>query len=145
MEAVIRALLVYFFLLIAFRIMGKRSLAEITTFDFVLLLIIGEAIQQGLLGEDFSLINAFVIVATLLSIEIVLSLLKQRSSMADKLLEGTPLLIVDRGKLLKRQMKEEKIDEDDILEAARKQGLERIEDVKYAILEKNGEINIIPR
>ena len=76
MDAVLRATAMYLLLLTVFRVSGRRMLAELTTFDFVLLLIIGEATQQALLGEDFSFINAMLVIVTLVTLEIVLSLLK---------------------------------------------------------------------
>ena len=78
MDAVLRSATIYVFLLVIFRLSGKRSLAQITTFDFVLLLIIGEATQQALLGNDFSITYALIVITTLVGIDIGLSLLKQR-------------------------------------------------------------------
>ncbi|MDF3041519.1 MAG: rane protein, partial [Thermomicrobiales bacterium] len=95
MDSVIRAVAIYGILLIIFRVSGKRSLAQITTFDFVLLLIISEATQQALLGDDFSLINAFVVIITLIGLDIALSLLKQRSPTFELLIDDTPLIIVE--------------------------------------------------
>ncbi|CAN5423934.1 MAG: DUF421 domain-containing protein [Pyrinomonadaceae bacterium] len=146
MDAVIRSAAIYLFLLIVFRISGKRSLAQITTFDFVLLLIIGEATQQGLLGQDFSITNAFIVILTLIGIDIGLSLLKQRSQSFEKLLDGVPLIILENGQPLKDRMNKARVDEGDILEAARElQGLERLEQIKYAVLERDGRISIVPK
>jgi uncharacterized membrane protein YcaP (DUF421 family) len=78
MDVILRGIAVYVFLLLVFRIAGRRTLSQITTFDFVLLLIIGEATQQALLGDDFSVTTGFLVVATLLVIDIGLSLLKGR-------------------------------------------------------------------
>ncbi|MDQ3584664.1 MAG: DUF421 domain-containing protein [Acidobacteriota bacterium] len=146
MDAVIRSAAIYLFLLIVFRISGKRSLAQITTFDFVLLLIIGEATQQGLLGQDFSITNAFIVILTLIGIDIGLSLLKQRSQSLEKLMDGVPLIILENGQPLKDRMNKARVDEGDILEAARElQGLERLEQIKYAVLERDGRISIVPK
>src|SRR5690606_14683535 len=79
MDAVLSGLIVYAFLLIVFRISGKRSLGQVTTFDFVLLLIVAETTQQALLGDDYSITNAFLLIVTLLAIDIGLSLIKHRS------------------------------------------------------------------
>jgi uncharacterized membrane protein YcaP (DUF421 family) len=79
LESVLRAAAIYLFLVLLFRITGKRLLASITTFDFVLLLIIGEATQQALLGDDFSVTNAFVVVGTLVALNLLLDSLKRRS------------------------------------------------------------------
>jgi uncharacterized membrane protein YcaP (DUF421 family) len=146
MDAVLRASAIYFFLLLIFRLSGKRSIAQITTFDLILLLIISEATQQALLGQDFSLTNAFLVIVTLVGIDIGLSLLKQRSPRFEKILEDEPLIIVEEGRPLLARMKKVRVDEEDVLIAARVlQGLERMDQIKYAVLERNGGISIIPK
>jgi uncharacterized membrane protein YcaP (DUF421 family) len=146
MDAVLRATAIYFFLLLIFRLSGKRSIAQITTFDLILLLIISEATQQALLGQDFSLTNAFLVIVTLVGIDIGLSLLKQRSPRFEKILEDEPLIIVEEGRPLLDRMKKARVDEEDVLIAARiLQGLERMDQIKYAVLERNGGISIIPK
>ena len=146
MDAVFRALAIYAFLMLVFRATGKRSLSQITTFDFVLLLIIGEATQQALLGDDFSITTAFLVISSIVLIDIGLSLLQQQFPQLGPALEDVPLILVDNGKVIRRHLDKSRISEDDILEAAReKQGLERMEQVKYAVLERTGSISIIPR
>ncbi|MEJ8320399.1 DUF421 domain-containing protein [Pseudomonas oryzihabitans] len=145
MESVLRAAALYAFLLVLFRITGRRALSEITTFDFVLLLVIGEATQQALLGDDFSVINAFVVIATLVLIDILLSLFKERSPWVGRFLDGVPLIVVEYGKPLTERLRKARLTEEDILEAARQsQGLERLEQIRFAVLEKNGQISVIP-
>ena len=146
MDSVLRGVVMYVGLLILFRIAGKRTLSEVTTFDFVLLLIVAEATQQALLGEDFSLTNALLLVLTLLGLDIAISLVKQRVPSTAKLIEGVPLVIVEEGRLLKDRMDKARVDEGDVMNAARQlQGLERLEQIKYAVLERNGGITIIPK
>lgn len=145
MEILFRTAAVYFFLLLLFRIGGKRSLSQITTFDFVLLLIISEAVQQALLGEDFSVINAFLVIATFFAIDIGISILKQRSKAVEKVIDGVPLIILEDGRPIQERMDKTRVDEADILAAARElQGLERLDQIKYAVLERSGGISIIP-
>lgn len=137
---------VYGTLLVLFRLTGNRSLGQISTFDFVLLLIISEAIQNGMVGDNYSLTNAFVLVVTLVVIDVGLSLVKQRSHTLDKWLEGTPIVVVDHGRPLRERMERARVGEDDVLTAARLlHGLERMEQVKYAVVERSGEISIVPR
>jgi len=146
MESVIRAACIYGALLMLFRLTGNRSLGQISTFDFVLLLIISEAIQNGMVGNNYSLTNAFVLVITLVLIDFVLSLVKQRSRTVDKWLEGMPVVIVEHGRPLRERMDRARVADDDVLTAARLlHGLERMDQVKYAVLERSGEISIIPR
>jgi uncharacterized membrane protein YcaP (DUF421 family) len=145
LDAVLRSLAIYGFLLVLFRIAGKRTLADITPFDFVLLLIIGEATQQGLLGDDFSVTNALLVITSLLSIDIGLSLLKRRWPRLAKATEGVPVVLVDDGEMLTERMRRARVDEQDILEAARStQGLSRMSQVRFAVLERTGAISIIP-
>lgn len=146
MNPVIRGVAVYLFVLIIFRILGKRSLKETTTFDFVLLLIISEATTDALIGEDYSLISCFIMVATLVGFDLLLSLVKDKWKFFDKLSDGAPLVIVENGTPLKKRMHKCRVDEEDILEAARlTQGLERMEQIQYAVLERDGSISIIPK
>ncbi|AYN96262.1 MULTISPECIES: DUF421 domain-containing protein [Pseudomonas] len=146
MDAVLRAAAVYLVVFVIFKIAGRRTLAEITTFDFVLLLIIGEATQQALLGDDFSVTNAALIIVTLVVIDIGLSLVKERSPKLARFIDGMPMIIVENGQVLKARLNKVRLAEEDILEAARTtHGLERMDQIKYAILEKNGAISIIPK
>jgi uncharacterized membrane protein YcaP (DUF421 family) len=144
MESVLRALAIYAVLMVLFRITGKRSLGQITTFDFILLLIISEAIQNGLVGDSYSITNAFVLVTTLVLVDVGLSLVKGRWPRIERYLDGTPLVIVEGGRLLHDRMGKARVDEGDVLNAARREGLERLAQVKHAVLERNGDISIIP-
>ena len=146
MDSVMRAVAVYVFLLVLFRVAGKRSLAEITSFDFVLLLVFSEAIQQALIDDDNSLTNGFLVILTLITMNIGLSLWKQRSPRLDRLLDDAPLIIVEDGRPLMVRMDKARIGETDVLQAARQlQGLERIDQITYAGLERSGGISIIPK
>jgi uncharacterized membrane protein YcaP (DUF421 family) len=120
-------------------------LSEATTFDLVLLLIISEVTQQALVGHDYSLTGSFILIVTLISTDLIFSLLKENFPTFGKVTEGLPLVIVNEGKPLMKRMKKSKVSEDDILEAARMTfGLEKMKDIKYAILEKSGDITIVP-
>src|SRR5688500_16535699 len=118
MNPVLRGLVVYLFVYVVFRIMGKRSLAEITTFDFVLLLIISETTTNALVGEDYSLLTCFIMVSTLVSLDLLFTFLKEKSKWFQKVSEGCPLILVDNGKFLRKRMEKTQVDEDDILEQA---------------------------
>jgi uncharacterized membrane protein YcaP (DUF421 family) len=146
MESVIRGAAIYAFLLVLFRIAGKRTLAEATTFDLVLLLIISEATQQAMIDDDNSFTNAVLLVTTLVGINIVLSLVKAWYPAAEKWLDGVPVVLIEDGRMHRDRMRKARVDEEDILEAAHdKQGLERLDQVKYAVLQRGGGISIIPK
>jgi uncharacterized membrane protein YcaP (DUF421 family) len=146
MDAVLRALAVYLFLMLVFRAFGKRSLAQITMFDFVMLLIIAETTQQALLGDDFSLTNAALLIATLFSVDYLFDAVKRRLPWFDRAAEGAPLIVVKDGQPIEDRLRACRIDVDDVLYAAREhQGLGELAEIRYAVLEKNGSITIIPK
>lgn len=146
MDSVLRAAAMYVVLMVLFKIAGRRSLADLTTFDFVLLMIIGEATQQALLGDDFSLTNALMVIVTLIAIDVGLSLLKQRSKRVSQLIDGGPTIIVENGRILQGRMRHARLVEEDIMEAARSsQGIETLEQIKFAIIERNGKISVIAK
>lgn len=146
MDLVIRATCIYFFLLFILRIAGKRTMAELSTFDFVLLLVVAEATDNSIIAQDHSVTSTVVVITTFVFLEIILSFLKQKSKTIDKWLEGTPIVVVKNGKLIKERADKEKIDEGDVMQQARKlQGIERMDQIKYAIMEKSGGITIIPK
>lgn len=145
MESIIKAIVVYAILLALFRVSGKRTLAEVTPFDLVLLLIISEATQQAMVDTDNSMTNAFLLVGTLIGLNVLLAAIKTHSKTADHVLDSTPLLIVENGKLIESHMKKERIDVDDVLDAARENhGIASLEEIRYAVLERNGKISIVP-
>lgn len=145
MDAVLRGAVIYLTLFVLMRASGKRTFAQITPFDFVLLLIVGEATQQGLLGNDFSITNAILVVATLIALDALVAGLQQRWPVFAKLVEGAPLVLVDRGHPIPRRMRRARVSELDVLEQARlSQGLESIGGIKYAVLERSGHISIVP-
>ena len=146
MDLVIRGLAVYLFLLLIFRVSGKRSLRNATTFDFVLLLIIAETTQQALVGTDASITAACLLIVVLVGVDVSLSLVKRWLPRVDRLLEGQPLVILRNGVPLRARMHVERVDEEDVLTAAREShGIDRLEDIKRAVLEKSGGISIVPR
>lgn len=145
MSSVLNALALYVFLLFVFRIAGRRTMSDMTAFDFILLLIVSEATQSALHGRDNSFTNSAILVMTLVSVDIGLSYLKLSSKPVEKVLDGVPMVIVRNGKPLHHLMKKSRIDVDDILASAREhRGLANLESIAYAILETNGTITVIP-
>ena len=146
MDSVICAAVVYIVLLVLFRIAGKRSLAQVTTFDLVLLLLISEATQEALIDSDYSMTNALLVVITLIGMNILFSVLARRWKGFDKLVDDVPLVIVENGKPLQDRMDKERVSENDVMEAARElEGLERLDQIKFAIIERSGHITVIPK
>lgn len=146
MDSVVRGAAIYLFLLLVFRISGKRTLSQVTTFDFLLLLIISETVQEAMVNDDHSLTHAALLVITLVGIDIGLSLVKRYWKAAEKVLDDIPLVIVENGRLLEDRARKCRVDLGDVLHAARElQGLERLDQIKFAVLERNGGISIVPK
>ncbi|WP_291295073.1 DUF421 domain-containing protein [Elioraea sp.] len=146
MDTVLRAASVYIILLLLFRLTGRRSLHQITTFDLVLLLVIGEVTQPALVGDDMSVTTAIIAIVTLLMLDIAFSFIKRDVASADRVLDGQPTLLVLHGAPLEREMRMARVDIADVMQAAReRRGIVRIEDIGMAVLEVGGAISIIPR
>ena len=133
MESVIRGLAIYIFLWLIFRISGKRTLAQTSPFELVLLLIISEVTNQAMVDSDHSITNAFLLIMTLVGMSVLLSVIKHYSPAATRWLEGLPLPLMKDGSLLQENMDKARVDKDEILMSARyTQGVERLEDIKEA-------------
>ena len=146
MDAVVRALFVYLFLLLMFRLAGRRTLSEMTSFDFVLLLIISEATQNAMIGNDYSITNGVLVIITLVGLDVLFTNWKHRSAFIERWLDGLPTILVDNGRPLEDLMDRARVDREDILAIAREsQGLERMDQIKYAVLEVGGGISIVPK
>jgi uncharacterized membrane protein YcaP (DUF421 family) len=145
MDSVIKATIVFFALWAIIRISGRRTLGEMTAFDFVLFLVIGGSTQRAITGQDYSLTNALLLVVTFVVLDVGLSIVELKWPAARPILNSMPMVLVENGYLLTWRMRRARITEDNIMEAARRlHGLERVEQIKFAILEATGEITIVP-
>jgi uncharacterized membrane protein YcaP (DUF421 family) len=145
MDTIFHTAAIYLILLLLFALFGKRSLADVTIFDFVILLLISEVTGEVLLGER-SVTAAALSVMTLLTLSWVFDILAFRSKRLDTLLNDSPTILVQHGHVLEERAREFHVDEDDILQQSRSsQGLERLDHIKYAVLERDGQISIVPQ
>jgi len=146
MEAIIRGVVVYVFLLVVFRIAGKRTLAQTSPFEFVLLLIISETTQQAMVDNDHSVTNAMLLIVTLVGMSVLLSVIKHRSRTASAWLDGLPVRVVREGEWDQEAADKLRVDRDEVLAAARAtQGLRRMDEVDHAAVENDGKISVVPR
>jgi uncharacterized membrane protein YcaP (DUF421 family) len=146
MDSVIRGLCVYLFLLVVLRISGKRSISSMTPFDFVLILILSETVQQAMIDNDNSMTNAMLLVVTLIGFDILLSILKLKIPALARAIDSTPVVIMKQGEIERSSMKAERVEEDEILSAARAQeGISRLDQIDYAVVEQDGRITVVPK
>lgn len=143
METVLRVAFVYVFIIIILRVLGKRELSQMSPMELVMLLLIPELVAQGLVGEDFSMTNAVIAVSTLAVLVFTTSTLVHRFKRVGELVEGRPSLVVDHGRPINEAMDRERLPIDELITEIRKAGIERLEDVKWGILETDGRIAII--
>jgi uncharacterized membrane protein YcaP (DUF421 family) len=146
LDAVLNGMAIYVVLLLLFRLAGKRSLAQASVSDLLLLLILGEAIQQAVVGrENYSVVVSAALIVVLLGLIRLSDYLGTRTR-RDETAVHAPIVLVEDGEPLPEQMTRARVTEQDIITHARRsQGVERIEQIKYAVLDKTGDIAIVPR
>jgi uncharacterized membrane protein YcaP (DUF421 family) len=145
MDIVLRAVVVFAFLLILTRVIGRRELSSLQPFDLILLIILGDAVQQGLTQDDYSLTGAFLAIGTIAVLQVFVSWVGYRFPRARPVLEGQPIIIVQDGEVIEDNIKRERLDPEEIAEAARLQGIAHLADVKWAVLETTGNISFIKK
>ena len=145
MDLALRAVFLYAFVLLLMRVTGRRELSTLSAIDLVLLIILGDAIQQGLTQDDYSVTGAVIVVSTIAALQVGTSYLSFRSRRARRVLEGEPIVIVQDGKLIERNLKRERLTEDEVAEEMRAQQIASVEDVEWGILETNGTMSFIPK
>jgi uncharacterized membrane protein YcaP (DUF421 family) len=145
MDIVLRAAVLYFFVVFVMRVIGRRELSSMTPFDLVLLIVLGDAIQQGLTQDDYSITGAVLAVATIATLQVLTSYVSYRSTAARKVFEGQPLVIVDHGEIVQHNLKRERMTKDEIAEEARQQQISSLDEVEWAIIEASGTISFIKK
>src|ERR671929_332656 len=144
MDLVLRALVLFAGVYILLRVVGRRELAEMEPVDFVLLIVLGDAVQQGLTQDDYSVTGAVIVVATIAIVQVGVAYAGYRFGGLKTLLRGRPVVLVDDGKLVEANLKRERIRPDEVAEEARKQQIASIEQIRWALLEPSGDISVIP-
>ena len=142
-QFVLRAVIVYAVLLVFVRLSGKRALGQFTPFDMVLLVLLGTAVQNSLIGDDISLLGGLILAATLIALNAGVGWLSARSPAMQRLFEGTPVQVIEDGKLDDRRLQKEGVSRADLEEALRRAGLERVAQVRRGWVETDGRITFI--
>jgi uncharacterized membrane protein YcaP (DUF421 family) len=145
MDIAIRAVVLFFFIVFITRVIGRRELSSLSPFDLILLIILGDAIQQGLTQDDYSVTGAIIAVSTIATLQVATSYVSYRSRRARKILEGLPIVVVQDGKFVEANLKRERMTSDEIEEEMRVQQIASLDRVEWAILETNGTMSFIPK
>ncbi len=144
-EKILRSVVIYLFILLAFRFTGKRQVGQLTPFDLVLLLIISNVVQNAVIGSDNSLGGGMIGAVTILALNWAVVEISYRFKPARRLLEGQPALLIHNGKILQNNLKHERITMEDLEAALRRTGTGDIHQVRFAVLEENGQISVVPK
>ncbi len=145
MEIIVRATVIFFFLWVITRVIGKRELSEMTAFEIILLVVVGDLIQQGVTQEDTSLVGAMLAVGTIALWILVFSWLDFRSTRIKTVIDGIPVVVVRDGHPLEDVLRLERVPLDELLAEARGQGIANLRDVRLAVLEPDGKFSFITR
>ena len=145
MDLAIRAVALFCFVYLLTRIIGRRELSSMEPFDLILLIVIGDAIQQGLTQDDYSVTGALIVIGTFAVLQILVSYLSYRFPRLRPALEGEPLVVIQDGKAIEQNMKRERITLDEVMVEARLQQVSQLDDIAWAVLETSGKISIIPK
>jgi len=143
MQIIVRALVLFFFVWFVTRAMGRKELSELSSFELVLLIVMGDLIQQGVTGDDRSIVGAMLAVSTMALLVMSLSYLSFRSKRARELLEGIPVVIVQDGRILSDVLKIERLTEDEVSDAARERGIADLRQVRVGVLEADGKFSFV--
>ncbi len=143
LEIVLRVGVIYIIVLFGLRLMGKREIAQLSVVDFVLILLISNAVQNAMLGPDTTLLGGIVAAMVLFGINFLLKMLETYSSNAKKFLEGNPVVLIYKGKVNDLNLRRARISTDELVTAVREHGVKSIADVDLSMLEVNGNISIL--
>src|SRR3954470_11148776 len=145
MDLVLRAIVLFAAVYLLLRVVGRRELAQMEPIDFVLLIVLGDAIQQGLTQDDYSVTGALITITTIAAIQVSLGYLAFRSKKLRTVLEGEPVVLVEDGRIVEKNLRRARIAPEELAEEARLSQVLAIENVAWAVLETSGKISIIPK
>jgi uncharacterized membrane protein YcaP (DUF421 family) len=145
MDLVVRAAVIFLFVFVLMRALGRRELSSLEPFDVILLVVIGDLVQQGIMQSDDSVTGTLMVLATMALLTVGVSYVSFRSRRLRPLLEGEPLVLVEDGRVIERHLARERLTMDDLMAQARLQNLSSLADVRWAVLETSGKISFITK
>jgi len=145
MDLAIRTTVIFFFIYLLMRIVGRRELSSLEPFDLILLVVLGDSVQQAVTQDDYSVTGAFIVVSTIALLQVFLSYLNFRVPRLRTLIDGEPIVIIQDGKVIEGNARRERLTLEDIAEAARLQQIGSLEDVQWAVLETSGELTFLEK
>lgn len=145
MDIVFRAAVAYVFIIFVLRVIGRRELSSLGPSDLVLVVVLGDLVQNGVTQADASVTGMFLAISTFAMLTVAMSVLTYKSRRAQTLIEGQPLILVEDGMPIAKNLRAERLRVDDIAEEARAQGIETIDEIKWCLLETSGSMSFIKK
>jgi uncharacterized membrane protein YcaP (DUF421 family) len=145
MDLVIRATIVFFVILVVTRAVGRRELSSMEPFDLILLVVIGDLVQQGVTQSDNSVTGAVTVIATMAALTVLTAYLSFRFKRLRPLLEGDPVIVIAEGRILERNLRRQRMTVAELAAEARLQSIGSLSEVRYAVLESNGRVSFLKR
>ena len=143
MDIALRSIVLFFFVYLLMRVLGRRELSSLEPFDLILLIVLGDAIQQGLTQDDYSVTGSMIVISTIGILAVLTSYLNFRVPWLRRVLDGHPIVLIQDGRVIEKNLKRERITEDEIAEEARGHQISSLEDVQWALFEPSGKISFI--
>jgi uncharacterized membrane protein YcaP (DUF421 family) len=145
MDIVVRATLAFLFILLLTRIVGRRELNTLEPFDLILLVTIGDLVQQGVTQNDFSVTGLVLAVGTIAALTVLFSYLPWRFHALRPVLEGEPVILIQDGDVIEKNLRRHRLTHEEVAAEARHQQIENLESVRWAVLETSGKISFITK
>ena len=145
MDIVLRGIVIYFFIYVLTRVIGRRELGSLEPFDLILLIMLGDAVQQGLTQDDYSITGAVIAVSTIAALQVATSWLSFRFPRLRPVLDGEPIVVVESGKPIERNLKRERLTIEEVMEEARQQQIGKLDEIQWAVLETTGQISFVKK
>ena len=145
MDIAIRALVLYVFVTLLMRVIGRRELSSLAPSDLVLLIVLGDAVQQGLTQDDYSVTGAVIAISSVAALQVLSSWFAFRSRRARRVLEGEPIVVIQEGRLIDKNLRRERMTPDDVAVEMRMQQIASFDEVQWAILETDGQISFVKK
>ena len=145
MDLVLRAIVVFFLVFLITRVVGRRELGQLEPFDLILLVVIGDLVQQGVTQSDNSLTGVVLVIGTICILVVLMSFLEYKVPRLRPILGGEPIVLVEDGRVIERNLRRQRITQEEVAAQARIQQIAHIEDIRFAVLETSGDISFIPK
>ena len=145
MDLALRSIAIFWFIFLLTRVIGRRELSSLEPFDLILLIVLGDSVQQGLTQDDYSVTGAFIVIGTIAVLQVLVSYVSFRVPALRPVLDGNPIVVVEDGKPIERNLNRERLTVEELMEEARLQQIGSLDEIQWAVLETSGNLSFIKK